>query len=293
MRAILETKTHALLRCLFLSAAVCGWSCTGEPPATPAEVHAVLHDAVPVAPDDPAWEDVPLFPAELILQDLVEPRLLTPSTTQVGVRAVSDGRQIAFRLEWVDATLDDLPHAALFSDACAVQLPVEKGPDLPAPQMGEAGRAVEIAYWRASWQAAVDGRGDEIQDLYPGATVDHYPFQAQSLESGSEDQRAMELRYAPARALDNRMEGPRERPVQDLLAEGPGTLVPLPVQVSSGKGVRTEDGWRVVIVRPLPSWLQPGMRSQVAFAVWDGAHEEVGSRKMRSVWIPLSVGASS
>jgi hypothetical protein len=28
----------------------------------------------------------------------------------------------------------------------------------------------------------------------------------------------------------------------------------------------------------------------VAFAIWDGARQEVGSRKMRSVWMPLSLG---
>ncbi len=44
-----------------------------------------------------------------------------------------------------------------------------------------------------------------------------------------------------------------------------------------------------MLSRPLPTGLDPGMRTQVAFAVWQGAHQEVGARKMRSVWVPLLV----
>ena len=27
--------------------------------------------------------------------------------------------------------------------------------------------------------------------------------------------------------------------------------------------------------------------TQIAFAVWEGSQQEVGARKMRSVWVPL------
>ncbi len=113
-----------------------------------------------------------------------------------------------------------------FTDACAVQLPAKVEADLPAPQMGEDGRAVEIVYWSASWQASVNGRPDNIQAMYPRAAVDHYPFQAPSLKEGSVEQQEMANRYAPAHALGNNMAGPRTQPVQDLIAEGPGTLRP-------------------------------------------------------------------
>jgi hypothetical protein len=119
--------------------------------------------------------------------------------------------------------------------------------------------------------------------------VDHYPFEAPSLEPGSDRQRSLERQYAPARALENPMEGPRDRPVQDLLAEGPGTLSPAPEQTSEGAGRRVGETWEVMIVRPIPGDVSPGRRSQVAVAVWDGEHDEVGARKMRSGWIPLHV----
>ena len=276
---------------LFLLASLVPMACQKAPPTSTAEVMVVSRASLPSDPNDAAWNDAPVHVAPLILQDMVEPRLLKPSTSEVRVRAFTDGTRIVLRLDWTDPTKDDLPGAARFSDACAVQFPAKAAAEMPAPQMGEQGKPVEIAFWRASWQATVDGRGDTIKDLYPGATVDHYPFQASPLDKGSQPQREMEARYAPARALGNRMAGPRERPVEDLIAEGPGTLSAVPPAGSDGRGRRTSDGWSVQISRRLPDGLAPGQRSQVAFAVWEGAQQEAGSRKMRTGWIPIVVEA--
>jgi DMSO reductase family type II enzyme heme b subunit len=62
--------------------------------------------------------------------------------------------------------------------------------------------------------------------------------------------------------------------------------------VSNGVGKHDKDGWTVVLVRPLPSGAQIGTRTQVAFAVWEGSHQEAGARKMRSGWIPLAIGGA-
>jgi DMSO reductase family type II enzyme heme b subunit len=253
------------------------------------EVVAVSAASVPLDPHDPAWEQAPEHLAKLILQDLVEPRLMKASTPEVRVKAVTNGAEIAFRLEWVDATKDDLPGAGRFIDGCAVQVPFKIEKDVPAPQMGEQGRPVEITFWRADWQASVNGRGDTVRDLYPNASVDHYPFEAQSLEKGSTAQSEMAARYAPARALGNRRVGPRQSSVEDLVAEGPGTLSPAPSSGSKGRGVRTESGWSVVISRRLPNGLTARSRSQIALAVWEGSKDETGARKMRTGWIPLLV----
>jgi len=265
--------------------------CGQRAPAPTAEVVVVSRPAIPADPGDAAWQDVPVHASPLLLQDMVEPRLLTASTGGVHVRAITDGTRVAFRIDWKDGTKDDLPGAARFSDAVAVQLPTTAGADAPAPQMGEKGRPVEVTFWRAAWQATVDGRPDSIAELYPGASVDHYPFDAASLEKGSKVQQEMAARYAPALALGNRMAGPRERPVEDLVAEGPGTLTTAKATDSNGRGRRTETGWSVVISRKLPQGLEPGKRSQVAFAVWEGSHQEAGARKMRTGWIPIVVEA--
>jgi hypothetical protein len=275
---------RALVLVLAVATAACGGA--SGPPAAPTEVVAVRRGAVALDPGSSVWEEVPPFTAALIPQDMVEPRLVVPSTPEVRVKAMSDGTRLAFRLEWSDATRDDLPGVSTFSDACAVQLPATIEPDVPAPQMGEPGKPIEISYWRAFWQSTVDGRADTIAALYPNAAVDHYPFEAPSLAEGSPEQREMARRYAPARALGNAMAGPRAKPVEDLVGDGPGTLRPGKPETDGG-GTRGPSGWAVVLARPIPPGLAPGGRGQVAFAIWDGAHEEAGARKMRTAWVPL------
>lgn len=256
---------------------------------TTTEVVAVSSKNISLDPNDSVWDDAPVHPAKLILQDLVEPRLMQASTAEVQVRAITDGKQIAFRLEWIDNTKSDAPGPRHFIDACAVQVPAKIEANVPAPQMGESGKTVEISYWRADWQAIVDGREDTIAAIYPNASVDHYPFEAKPLEKDPNAKNEMSNRYAPARSLGNSRSGPRQTPVEDLIAEGPSTLTPAPNAVSKGKGVRTKEGWAVVITRPLPNGLSTNARSQIAFAVWEGSHDEAGARKMRTGWIPLAM----
>jgi Ethylbenzene dehydrogenase len=258
-------------------------------PAPATEVIAIPAAQLPAGPADVAWDTVPEYVAKLIPQDLVEPRLAQPSTPEMRVQALTNGTEIAFLLRWVDADQNDAEKPGQFVDACAVQVPAKLMPNPPAPQMGEAGNSVQIAYWRADWQAWVNGRADNIKSIYPNAEITHYPFQASSLPPGSPEQKEMAKRFAPADAVGNRRQGPRQSPVESLLAEGPGTLAPNPSLAVHGNGVRTMDGWAVMIVRPLPDGLAPRVRTSVAFAVWQGANKEAGARKMRSGWVPLAV----
>ena len=274
--------------CAALTAILCGMiSCSKPATPPPTEVLAIPAKSVPSDPADVAWQSAPEYSAALLPQDLVEPRQLAATTASVRVRAISSGSETAFRLEWTDSTRNDSPGAARFCDACAVQVPQKASVNLPAPQMGEPGRTVEIAYWNASRQALVDGRGQSIKDLYPNASVDHYPFEAKPLEKSPTSQQAMTTRYAPASAVGNPVAGSPVTPVQDLIAEGPGTLTSAPATTSRGKGSRTADGWAVVIVRTTPIAVTSG-RTNIAFAVWDGSHEESGARKMRTGWIPAT-----
>ena len=269
-----------------------GPGCRQAPAPTP-DVVAVMAPRVPDTPADAAWDAAPEHVATLLLQDLVEPRLMTPSTPQVRVRAIAAPNEVAFRLEWADPSLDDLPGNGRFVDGCAVQVPATGDPNTPDPQMGQVGKGVQITYWRADWQATVDGRGTAIQDLYPNATVDHYPFEAPSLPAGSDAQRQMASRYAPADAAGNRRGGPRTSAVEELVAEGPGSIAPAGTTAARGKGVRTPQGWAVVIVRPLPEGLSTTSRTSVAVAVWEGAAKEAGARKMRSGWVGLTMRGTS
>ncbi len=275
-----------LLIALFVLSVVAGVACRRAIVSTP-DVQVLSGQTVTLDVNASVWGSAPVHLSKMIPQDLVEPRLMEASTQEVQIQAITDGREIAFRIEWPDETQNDLPGPARFMDGVAVQLPSKIDPNVPAPQMGETGKSVEISYWRADWQAIVDGRADDITSIYPNAKPDHYPFNAKSLEKDPEAQRQAALRYSPARALGNGREGPRTQPVEDLVAEGPGTLTPGPNQLSKGKGVRTSTGWAVVITRPLPAGFSKESPSQIAFAVWQGSHGETGARKMRSGWVNL------
>jgi len=276
---------------LSVAAAACFAGCGRSVPRT----NEVVTVAAKVTsnPLDGAWQQAPEYLAKLRPQDVVDPRPQKASTPEVLVRSINNGAEIAFRMEWRDSAVNDLPGPGRFLDGCAIQLPTTIAKDPPEPQMGQAGRPVEIAFWRADWQASVNGRKDSIQSLYPNATVDHYPFAAKSLEPGSAAQKEMMNRYAPAQALGNRRVGPRDTPVEDMIAEGPGTLSPDREGTSSGQGVRTKDGWAVVIQRRLPAGLTPAQRTQIAFAVWEGSAKEVGARKMITGWVPLAMRGAS
>lgn len=265
---------------LLLGLALVG-GCRDRPQPSNSEIIMPKVEHVPSSPEDPAWQKAPEHVAKLLLQDIVEPRQLEVTTAEVRARALQDGKKAAFRLEWKDPSRDETPGPGRFSDGCALQTPVQSGPTLPAPQMGEPGRPVEIIFWNANWQALVHGRADELKALYPNAAIDHYPYEVPSLEKGSPVQRDMAIRYLPARALGNDWGGPRKVPVVRYMAEGPGTLTPQKDERANGDGRRTEGGWAVVITRDLPE------SSHVALAVWDGAQAEVGGRKMRTGWIRL------
>ena len=275
------------LAILFVSLMVFA-SCRRAAVVTP-EVIAYTKPNITLDPNDAVWNDLSVNVSKLLLQDLVDPRLMTPSTQDVQVKAITNGTEIAFRIEWLDATQNDLPGPHHFTDGCAIQIPVVIDKNVPAPQMGEAGKTVQISYWRSDWQAIMEGRADNITSIYPNAAPDHYPFDAKSLEKNPTAQKDMDLRYAPARALGNRREGPRNTPVEDLIAEGPGTLSPNPQPFSNGKGIKTKTGWAVIITRPVPAGLAVATPSQIAFAVWEGSHDEVGARKMRTGWVTLMI----
>jgi len=279
-------RAEGMLFAAALAAAMGLTSCSRGPERAP-EVLAESVRSIPLDPADKAWTAAPEHLAKLVPQDLVEPRLVTPTTPELLVRALTDGSSIAFRLEWADDDQSDQTGPSRMADACAVQMPTRRDKDLPDPQMGQEDRPVYVTYWRADWQAAVNGRGDAIADLYPHAAVDHYPFEAGPLEANPAAKQEMAGRYAPAKILGNLRSGPRKAPVEPLISAGPGTLTPVAWQGEDGRGVFAERRWRVVIKRKMPEGLRPGDRTAVAFAVWQGSKQESGARKMRTGWIGL------
>jgi hypothetical protein len=282
----MKTRTLALA---VLAASIGG--CKGKR-ATPARtatevvVRAAAGDLPRTDPTSKAWDKASEMIVTLLPQDLVEPKLVTPGVARIKVRALHDAGWIAFRLEWADATRDVLLGPGRFSDGVAVQLPTEAGSDVTDPAMGLKGRPVAISYWKAAWQETAD----PVAALRPNMPPTFYPPAA-----ASGGQRAtLEREFAPARGANNPStnRAPGDA-VQDLLAEGAGTLTVATGQDSIGRGTWQGGVWRVTIARPLgppdTSPFRPGRRTYVAFAVWDGAAGNAGAKKMRTVWIPLTL----
>ncbi|MBI3098586.1 MAG: hypothetical protein HYY93_10145 [Planctomycetes bacterium] len=264
-------------------------------PATELRI-ARVKGALPA--DDPAsalWEQAREVAVPLLPQDVVEPRLTERGTEQLSLQALHDGARVAFRLVWKDAAPDGEIDLDKATDAVAIQLPATgDGGALPDSMMGQPGKPVHIVLWRYASQRIAAGEPHGVAALYPNAASDHYPALAAADESTREE---MEKRYAPCRAAGNSTVVQRfVSAVEDLSAEGFGSLTPLPDQRSSGKGAHLGGEWRVVMARPLDlsagseTSVRAGASSFIAVAVWDGGRGQVGARKMRSIWVPVEVG---
>ncbi len=236
--------------------------------------------------DAPEWNRAKPVTVQMLPQMVATPRHPNPAVKELMVRAAHNGHWLAFLIEWKDATRNERIVADEFGDQVAVQFPVRFKPDaMPSPMMGHPGGRVNILQWRAAFQRDIEKGEPQVRDLYPNAVVDLYPDQVL---------RATDARpYTGALGVDNPISRPKESAVLDQMAEGFGSMTVKPDQRADGRGEWKGGKWRVVITTPL--WVEapgsphfmPGGNSIVAFAVWDGGKQEVGSRKAWSGWLPL------
>jgi hypothetical protein len=234
------------------------------------------------------WKSIPARAIEMQPQNITTPADPQPAVTQLTVRVAHNGEKIAFLLEWADKEKDDRLAVDKFSDQVAVELPAHyDAKSLPSPMMGDADNMVTIMQWRAAFQRDIDKGVPNVKDFYPNANIDLYPDQVLL----ATDARS----YTGAMAVDSPMPHAQASPVLDQMAKGFGSLTVKPDQNASGKGVWANGKWRVVIARPMKATkeidpnLAPGIQTVVAFAVWEGAAREVGSRKSWADWIPLAL----
>lgn len=290
----MNRRTALLILALAVTAA-----CSRGPAQDTQQVSAKLVSQ-PLPFEDPAsalWNQAPEHPAQLMVQDVTEPKLVEPGVTLVKVRALHNRDWVVFRLEWSDASNNLIPFSGRSSDAAALQFPMVQSADVPDAAMGQTGKGVRIWYWKAVWQddtARVQaGKGDRVAALYPNAAPDHYPAAA---AKDAATRAEMEKRYAPANAAGNPvLARPNAGPVQVLMAEGFGNTTVTPAQAARGKGNWAAGTWVTTIARPLRGGadlgeLEVGKRGYIAVAVWDGEKAHTGSRKMRSGWIPFLLG---
>lgn len=245
-------------------------------------------EGVPLDPGDDAWGDAQPTLVALLPQQMAPPFLADARVSELEARALHDGRELAFRLEWEDGERDDLDGIARFHDAVAVQLPARAGA-APPVAMGAPGAPVHICQWRASWQRDLSGRANE-RTIYPRVVHDVMP--GDLLDSRSA------VAYTPGRAVGNPLsDDKRTSSVEELVAEGFGTATTLPAQRARGDARWSDGRWRVVIALPLHREdagepLAPGSTWPVAFAVWLGSEANRGGRKQYANWLSCTLEAA-
>ncbi|MCS6902708.1 MAG: ethylbenzene dehydrogenase-related protein [Candidatus Bipolaricaulota bacterium] len=224
-------------------------------------------------PNAAIWAQAPTATVTLGPQQIAAP-FGGGAIKELHVRVLHNGRQIAFLTEWADATPDrESAQVDRFSDAVALQFPYQSDAQ-PSPFMGDARHAVNIWQWQAAWQRDIDEGGlADVDRAYP-------PY-------------ASEVPYGiyVGRDVGNwRSQRDHKTPIENLIAQGWGTLTHQEQQHVLGKGVWENGRWKVVFLRALQTGLMgdasfiAGQKLSVNFAVWDGAQSERGARKSVSLF---------
>jgi hypothetical protein len=239
----------------------------------PAEVHVVfVRDGVFADPADDAWSEIAETTYTLM------PQMITPpngggAVSEVAVRAIHDGEEVAIRLQWSDPSADRGVGVDTFRDAAAIGFPAGKPKVMPSPFMGDPERPVVIWQWAADFDANAEGRS-RFGERYPHSEGVWIFPQDLSVRRQVRGWRGAE-------------------PVIEYIARGFGTLTPRMDGTVEGISDYERGQWAVVLRRELTTSKEedaafaPGETAQLIIAIWNGGKKEVNGRKsVTYAWIP-------
>ena len=232
-------------------------------------------------PHSPFWKDVPSHDVQLIALNARKNPI-----NRVRFQSVVNDKEIAIRVVWDDPIANRTASRHQdFKDAIALEFALgdvllhTHGHNEPFFGMGNRAKPVNIWQWRADWQSEIETKIElEYATKGMGMDMDVMIF-------GGE--------VNPVEALNPF----RDVPIEELNAEGFGTLTPQPKTKQNiiGQGVWKDGQWRVVFRRSLKSlnkWdvkFNRGKPILIAFAVWDGQYQDRNGRKMVSMWQRLNL----
>ena len=225
----------------------------------------LMEGDLPSNPEDAAWGKVPPMTLPLSGQVITRPVWPEPTARALTVRALHNGKDIAFLLEWQDNTKNDRLTPGTFRDGVAIGLPLGDAPAFFC--MGQLDHYINIWHWKADWQSDIDRRAARNTDKKRGGV------------------RTFEV--IPRRISS----------VEDLIGGGFSTLTTKEKQGRVQGSAMWKDGvWHVVMRRPLASEEQeseakliPGRVQTVAFAVWNGENKERNGQKAVAPWFQLVI----
>ena len=267
------------------------WAFRWRRPPGVMEAGSVSGDLPLLEPESKLWRKGDDLVVPLLAQQMAFPRLKAATIKDLTLRALFNGKELGFLLEWGDEKADDLESIVAFRDAAAVMLPMQSHGERPPVFMGMGGKPVYILQWKASWQKDIDQGFQDVEKSYPNWSNDVYPGHP-ALERYGMTGEAVTPFY-PGLASGNPLsQQKRISPVEEMVAEGFGTLTTRPQQQALGRGVYTKGRWKVTVGVPMGEGrpaLQPGQQFPVAFAVWDGGRRQVGGRKHFADWIQVTL----
>ena len=240
-------------------------------------------------PGSSAWKDADGVLVPLAPQQIAQPFLAEAGISQLDVRALHNGASVALLLEWSDDSVDDLDGIRRYHDAVAVQIPARAGA-APPLTMGAPGNPVHILQWRATWQRDIDSGGKTgVDQIYPEVIHDVMPDDVLPPKTA-------ELYWVGREAGNPLSQVDRVTPVEEVVAEGFGSVTHLAQQTARGHGKHEDGGWHVVVSVPsaragVGAPLEPGTSWPVAFAVWLGSRDNRGGRKHIANWQTLVLEA--
>ncbi len=244
---------------------------------------------LPIDPAAGMWDDAPPVTIGLTAQTLTIP-WGGGHVTEVEVRGLHNGRNIAFLMSWADPAPEmDLAAGDAFGDAAAIQFPVEAGV-IPSPFMGDEVNPVNIWQWQAAWQRDIDeGALADVDRVHPPHGA---PYADEVMSELGETSWRAALAAGNWRAMRE-----RATPVENTISAGFNTLATLPQQPVQGRGEWEDGRWKVVFQRAFDTGhegdagFEVGGETSFNVAVWDGASGDRGGQKSVSlIWRPLEIG---
>jgi hypothetical protein len=159
--------------------------------------------------------------------------------------------------------------------------------------MGSKDNPVHIFHWRAQYQRDFEKGKPTVKDLYPNVSTDMYPMEFNDPKASGEATEKDRENYAPGR-IEGNPQSYAKSGVDEIIAEGFSTSSVQAAHQSTGRAIWENGQWSLVISRALAieggSTLKDGKGSFIAFAIWQGGAQEVGSRKsVTMTWTPLQV----
>lgn len=316
---LMQTRNKSVVFGILLSALVIGFMLTlGQVPlavSQPVTIPAkAVKAGVPIPMDgaNPIWETAPAVVVALSGQTITTPMHPNISVKSVMVKAMTNGKEIGFWMNWADQTKNDTTIGPQdFRDQAALQFPVSTSGAPPFQCMGQSGGTVNIWRWNAEWQKDLgkDAAGMwDVDDQYPSIAWDYY-FEEPAGGVTYPDRIGRSLGpFNPGIWSGNILSDPTMRvsSVEDLNANGFSTLTTQAAQNVYGNGLWEPYGalkggccigpsWRVVMKRSLGTndandvQFKSGATVPIAFAVWDGANVERNGMKGISTWFTLKL----